>query len=64
LHATIEPGENVTDLADVAFGMIETGVPATMLGSLREAAVRSWRQEPISERRSSCVKAVQADARK
>jgi hypothetical protein len=38
LHATIESGNDVEDLAAAAFGMIETGVPATALASLRAAA--------------------------
>jgi AcrR family transcriptional regulator len=38
LHATIESGDGVSDLADVAFGMIEAGVPAPTLASLRKAA--------------------------
>ena len=38
LHATIESGDDVGDLAATAFGMIEAGVPATALASLRAAA--------------------------
>ncbi|MCX2930056.1 TetR/AcrR family transcriptional regulator [Mycobacterium sp. CVI_P3] len=38
LHATIESGNDVGELAESAFAMIETGVPATTLASLRAAA--------------------------
>jgi len=38
LHATIESGDDVRDLAAVAFGMIEAGVPAPTLASLHRAA--------------------------
>lgn len=38
LHATIESGDDVEDLAEAAFGMIETGVPAAALASLRASA--------------------------
>jgi AcrR family transcriptional regulator len=38
LHTTIESGDDVSDLAAVAFGMIEAGVPAPTLASLHRAA--------------------------
>lgn len=38
LHATIESGDDVGHLAETAFGLVETGVPAAALASLRAAA--------------------------
>jgi AcrR family transcriptional regulator len=39
LHATIESGEELNALADTAFGMLEAGVHAPVLASLRKQAV-------------------------
>jgi AcrR family transcriptional regulator len=39
LHATIESGNDLSDLADTAFGMLEAGVHAPVLASLRQAPV-------------------------